>query len=48
MSNKREKLNSRVKNRYALKIQEYINRTDSINKEIISKRKEDRIIFHLI
>ena len=39
MSNKREKLNSNHKNKYSLKIQEYINRTDSI-KEIISKKKE--------
>ena len=39
MSNKREKLNSTYKNKYSLKIQEYINGTDSI-KEIISKKKE--------
>ena len=46
MSNKKEKSNSRAKNRYALKIQEYINRTDSI-KEIISKKKEDYVSFNL-
>ena len=46
MSNKREKSKSRTKNRYNLRIQEYINRTDSI-KEIISKKKVDYTSFDL-
>ena len=46
MSNKREKSKSRTKNRYNLRIQEYINRTDSI-KEIISKKKVDYASFDL-
>ena len=46
MANKREKSKSRTKNRYNLRIQEYINRTDSI-KEIISKKKVDYNSFDL-
>ena len=43
MSNKKEKLNSKLKSNYSQKIKDYINRTESINILILLKNNKKTI-----